>query len=111
MYIRFQYVLVASLLFYTSINAQSKKTAGMLLKEKEYLEYQGVNVMLAYDFYPESHQGGVGIIQNGLRVATNGDIRLEPTPGQWQPTPSVGKRMVDKAKEEISVRYQYPNEE
>jgi hypothetical protein len=91
-------------------HAQTKTSVGMRLNELEYLEYKGVNVMLAHDFYPESHQGGVGIIQNGLRVATNGDIRLEPTPGQWQPTPAVGKRMVDKQKQEVSVRYGYPNE-
>ena len=53
-----------------------------VISELEYLEMPGLNVMLAHDFYPESHQGGVGIIQNGLRVATNGDLRLEPTPGQ-----------------------------
>ena len=77
----------------------------------DYLEMPGLNVMLAHDFYPESHQGGVGVIQNGLRVATNGDLRLEPTPGQWQPVPKVGNRMVDRAKEEISVRMEYPDPE
>jgi len=71
---------------------------------------QGLNVMLAHDFYPESHQGGVGIIQNGNRVATNGDIRLEATPGQWQPVPAVGSREVNKELEEISVRMVYPDE-
>ena len=70
----------------------------------------GVNVMLAHDYYPEGHQGGVGIIQNGLRVATNGDIRLDRTPGQWQPVPKVGKRVVDKASGEISLRAEYPDE-
>ena len=83
----------------------------MHLNDKEYLEYQGVNIMLAHDFYPEGHQGGVGIIQNGQRVATNGDIRLEPTPGQWQPIPKVGKRMVDQTTGTISVHMEYPNEE
>lgn len=81
------------------------------INELEYLEMTGLNVMLAHDFYPESHQGGVGIIQNGLRVATNGDLRLEPTPGQWQPVPKVGKRMVDRTTQEISVRMTYPDEE
>ncbi|MBS1668660.1 MAG: glycoside hydrolase family 9 protein [Bacteroidetes bacterium] len=81
----------------------------MHLNKLEYLEYQGVNVMLAHDFYPEGHQGGVGVIQNGMRVATNGDIRLEPTPGQWQPIPKVGKRVVDEKKQEISVYMQYPD--
>ncbi|AVR44592.1 glycoside hydrolase [Christiangramia fulva] len=79
------------------------------INDQEYLERRGANVMLAHDFYPESHQGGVGIIQNGLRVATNGDLRLEPAPGQWQPVPKVGQRKVDRQEKIISVRMQYPD--
>src|ERR1051325_9452287 len=78
----------------------------LTINDQEYLEMTGLNVMLAHDYYPESHQGGVGVIQNGLRVATNGDLRLEPTPGQWQPVPKVGKRMVDRAAQVITVRIQ-----
>lgn len=81
------------------------------MNEQEYLEMTGLNVMLAHDFYPESHQGGVGVIQNGLRVATNGDLRLEPTPGQWQPVPKVGERVVNRQTGEVSVRMQYPDPE
>jgi endoglucanase len=84
--------------------------AALTLSELEYLEMPGLNVMLAHDYYPEGHQGGVGIIQNGLRVATNGDLRLDRTPGQWQPVPKVGKRVVDRASSEISVRAEYPDE-
>ena len=80
------------------------------VNDQEYLEMTGLNVMLAHDFYPEGHQGGVGVILNGQRVATNGDLRLDPTPGQWQPTPSVGPRQVDRATQEISVRMSYPDE-
>ena len=80
------------------------------LNDLEYLEMPGLDVMLAHDYYPEGHQGGVGIIQNGLRVATNGDIRLDRTPGQWQPVPKVGRRVVDRATGEISVRAEYPDE-
>ncbi len=83
----------------------------LTLNDQEYLEMPGLNVMLAHDFYPESHQGGVGIIQHGLRVATNGDLRLDPTPGQWQPVPRVGPRVVDRTTGEISVRMQYPDPE
>ncbi|MGK2863807.1 MAG: cellulase N-terminal Ig-like domain-containing protein [Chitinophagaceae bacterium] len=104
--------LICFLFVLNDVSAQIKsKAMGIHLNEQEYLEYQGVNVMLAHDFYPESHQGGVGVIQNGLRVATNGDLRLEPTPGQWQPTPKVGERKVNKEKQEISVRMEYPNPE
>ncbi len=81
----------------------------LAINDQEYLEMRGLNVMLAHDYYPEGHQGGVGIIQNGQRVATNGDIRLEPTPGQWQPTPLVGRRHVDRSAQEISVHMAYPN--
>jgi endoglucanase len=83
--------------------------ATLKLNEQEYLEMPGLNVMLAHDFYPEGHQGGVGIIQNGQRVATNGDLRLSPTPGQWQPKPVVSPRVVDRAAQEISVRLSYPD--
>jgi hypothetical protein len=87
----------------------SSAQESLLINDQEYLEMTGLNVMLAHDFYPESHQGGVGIIQNGLRVGTNGDIRLEPAPGQWQPVPKVGKRVVDRNTQEISVRMEYPD--
>jgi len=103
-------IFFLKLLFVSLVHAQSlKSSASMKLNELEYLEYEGVNVMLAHDFYPEGHQGGVGVIQNGMRVATNGDIRLEPTPGQWSPIPKVGTRMVDAARDEISVRMIYPD--
>ncbi len=81
----------------------------LAVNDQEYLEMPGLNVMLANDFYPEGHQGGVGIIQNGRRVATNGDLRLEATPGQWQAVPKVGERMVDRKAGEISVRLEYPD--
>lgn len=107
-------LLAAALLFAVTsitVSAQVKKPAAMKLNDQEYLEYQGVNVMLAHDFYPEGHQGGVGIIQNGQRTATNGDLRLEPTPGQWSPIPKVGKRVIKRTTGEVSVRMEYPNPE
>jgi hypothetical protein len=96
------FLCFAIILFLSSalkLNAQSLK-----INEAEYFEKPGLNVMVFFDIYPEGHQGAVGIIQNGTRVATNGDLRLEPTPGQWQPIPKVGKRSVDRTKNEISVK-------
>ena len=60
-----------------------------------YFNSHGVDVMAFSDFYPEGHQGGVCVIMNGRRVATNGDIRLEATPGQWQPVPKQIDRKVE----------------
>jgi endoglucanase len=91
--------------------AASAEEGGLSLNELEYLEMPGLDVMLAHDFYPEGHQGGVGIIQNGQRVATNGDVRLDRTPGQWQPIPKVGQREVDRQTQSISVRMEYPDDQ
>ena len=85
-------------------------SVALTLNELEYLSLPGLDVMLAHDVYAEGHQGGIGIIQNGRRVATNGDIRLDRTPGQWQPIPKAGKRIVDQTTGEISVRMEYPDE-
>ncbi len=79
------------------------------INDQNYFELPGLNVMVFEDIYPEGHQGGVGFIQNGVRVATNGDVRLELTPGQFQPIPKVGKRTVDKEANEIHVNLWYPD--
>ena len=60
-----------------------------------YFNAGGTDVMAFSDFYPEGHQGGVCVIMNGQRIATNGDIRLEATPGQWQPVPKQLSRKAD----------------
>ncbi len=73
-----------------SINAQNFE-----LTKSGYFKNRGVDVMAFDDIYPEGHQGGVSIIMNGHRVATNGDIRLEATPGQWQPVPKQLSRTID----------------
>ena len=99
------FLLAAALL-----NTRAAEPAKLALNDLEYLEMPGLNVMLAHDYYPEGHQGGVGVILNGRRLATNGDLRLDRTPGQWQPTPVVGKRVVDRATGEVSVHCAYPDE-
>ena len=55
-----------------------------LNKELGYFKNQGVDVMAFDDIYPSGHQSGVSILMHGKRVATNGDIRFEQTPGQSQ---------------------------
>ena len=62
------------------------------LTDRGYFQSGGVDVMAFDDIYPEGHQGGVSVIMHGNRVATNGDLRLEETPGQWQAVPKQLKR-------------------
>ncbi len=89
--------------------AQSKVTPQLKLNSQEYLEMPGLNVMAFQDIYPEGHQGGISIIQNGERVATNGDLRLDRTPGQWQPLPKLVKRIVDTKANEIVTSLVFPD--
>ena len=83
--------------------------AGLHLNAKEYFSAPGVDVMAFQDIYPDGHQGGLSIIQNGVRVATNGDIRLDPAPGQWQPMPKQDARVVDRAANTITTTLSYPD--
>ena len=81
---------LAALLAAAVLDAQDYK-----LNDKGYFNYEGVDAMAFDDFYPEGHQGGIAFIMNGRRVATNGDIRFDETPGQWQPVPKKTGRIVD----------------
>ncbi len=72
-----------------------------------YFRNEGVDVMAFYDFYPEGHQGGVSVLMNGNRIATNGDIRFEATPGQWQPVPKQLERSVGDGT--ITATLMYPD--
>lgn len=73
-----------------SLHAQDFK-----LTPSGYFKNAGVDVMAFDDFYPEGHQGGVCVIMNGHRIATNGDLRMEATPGQWQPVPKQLRRKME----------------
>ncbi|HET6440284.1 MAG TPA: glycoside hydrolase family 9 protein [Anaeromyxobacter sp.] len=81
------------------------------LNDLEYLEMPGLNFMLGHDAYPEGHQAGLTVIQNGARVAANGDLRLDRTPGQWQPVPRTVSREVDRERQELTLWLAYPDPE
>ena len=77
------------------------------LSSSGYFSNEGVDVMAFDDIYPEGHQGGVSILMNGRRIATSGDIRLEATPGQWQPLPKQLRREL--GTNSITAYMQYPD--
>jgi hypothetical protein len=81
----------------------------LVINNLGYYEVQSLNVMVFDDFYPEGHQGGLTIVQFGKRVAANGDVRIDPAPGQWSPIPKMGKKYVDKANGIIKVELWYPD--
>ncbi len=73
----------------------SGEKPGFQLNASGYFNRDGVDVMAFDDFYPEGHQGGISVLMHGHRVASNGDLRFEPTPGQWQPVPRQLSRQVE----------------
>ena len=84
--------------------------SALKLGDKGYLTTQGLDVFVFTDIYPDGHQTGVTIVQHGVRVAANGDLRLEPAPGQWSPMPvAVGQRTTDAATGTISQTLSYPD--
>ena len=90
-------------------SALSARQTGITLNDMEYFEKSGLNVMVFHDYYPEGHQGGVSIIQNGERTAANGDLRLEPAPGQWSPVAKFMERKVYPEQNEITARLMFPD--
>jgi len=81
----------------------------LVLNEKGYLHRQGLDVTFFSDYYPEGHQSGVSVIQHGVRVAANGDLRLQPSPGQWDPVPGNGTRAIDREKQVLSQSMWFPD--
>ncbi len=74
-----------------------------------YFKNSNVDVMVFNDIYPEGHQGGISIVMNDERVAAMGDVRMEPTPGQWQGLPKIKKRTVSEEEQTITIQACYPD--
>jgi endoglucanase len=109
-------VTICALAFPLALDAQTAPPpqsravpAPFALTSSGYFRRPGADVMAFQDIYPEGHQGGVSIVQHGVRVASNGDVRLEPTPGQWQPVPVQKNRSIDRERNEIVTSLEYPD--
>ena len=89
--------------------SSTQDTGFTLVPECGYFRHQGADVMAFDDIYPEGHQSGVSLILHGRRAATNGDVRFEPTPGQWQPVPKQLTRREDPDANCIATRLCFPD--
>ena len=81
-----------------------------LLKDRGYFKDHGVDVMAFDDIYPEGHQSGISVIMHDKRLLTNGDIRFEQTPGQWQPVSKQDSRELIPEDGTILTKLHYPDE-
>ncbi len=95
-----------TVLFFIRCTAPDTGTGNLLINDQEYFEMPGLNVMVYHDYYAVGQQSGVTIVQNGRRVAANGDIRLKD---QRRPFPVHGERMIDEEANTISLQVGYPD--
>ena len=77
----------------------------MKVTDKNYLDTQGFSVFL-YDstYHPvfvDQKNTAMEMILHGQRIATNGDVRLMPTPEQWDLVATLKGRHADKANDRL----------
>ena len=93
--------------------AAAQDTPPVELSEAEYFTAPGADVLVFSNWYDglfaDSKISGVEIIQQGERIATNGDVRLSATPGQWDPIGRLVERKVDRAAGRVEVLLEYPD--
>lgn len=69
----------------------SRKDSSFNINSLNYFEKRGLNVFVFNNLYnglfSDSKISGIEIIHHEVRTATNGDVRLSPTPEQWDPIP------------------------
>src|SRR5579875_4223125 len=84
----------------------------MRVNDKGYLDTQGFSVFL-YDstYHPvfvDQKNTAMEMILHGQRIATNGDVRLMPTPEQWDLVATLKGRHADKATNTLSAELAFP---
>ena len=84
----------------------------MKVNDKNYLDTQGFSVFL-YDstYHPvfvDQKNTAMEMILHGQRIATNGDVRLMPTPEQWDLVATLKGRHADKANNRLTADLAFP---
>ena len=82
-------------------------------KLNSYLCYEAPSVVILFyhNVYEEGKQGGLEIIQQGTRIAGNGNLRLFPAPGQWDTRPENGEPHTTEDGTTLVVACNYPHQD
>lgn len=82
------------------------------LNDLGYFETRGLDVLVFNNWYDgdfsDAKISGIELIHHQVRTATNGDVRLSPTPGQWDPIPKLIGRQVNLEDHCIETSLAYP---
>jgi len=84
----------------------------MRVTDKNYLDAQGFSVLL-YDskYHPvfvDQKNTAMEMILHGQRIATNGDVRLMPTPEQWDLVATLKGRQAEKSDNKLTANLAFP---
>ena len=87
--------------------------ADLHLNDLDYFDTQGLSVLayqnLFHDVFRDQKLGGIEIIQHGERIATDGEVRLLPTPEQWDPVPKFTGRQHGTKPDQLVATSGYPD--
>lgn len=104
--------LILSIVSFIRFGQAQDNEAGLKLNDLDYFETRGLNVLVFSNWYnglfSDSKMSGIEIIHHEVRTATNGDVRLNPTPEQWDAIPEFVERKVNKEKSSIAAYLKYP---
>src|ERR1051325_5594530 len=108
----FTRIRVCLLLALMSVPALFGADFSMRVTDKNYLDTQGFSVFL-YDstYHPifvDQKNTAMEMILHGQRIATNGDVRLMPTPEQWDLVATLKERQADKANNRLTANLAFP---
>ena len=102
---------IAGLLFGAGI---SQAAPALTLKDDNTFEMQGLSVLVHQNaFHPvfrDEKIAGIEIILHGERLATNGEVRLMPTPEQWDAVPELAARKRGAVPNQMIVTSEYPDQ-
>lgn len=102
---------LSALALLAASGAHAQSAPALKLNDRGYYEARGVNVLVFNNWYDslfsDAKISGVELIQRDVRTATNGDVRLSPTPGQWDPIGKLLDRKVDPATGVIEATLEY----
>jgi hypothetical protein len=88
---------------------------GMKVTDNGYLDTRGFSVILYQSTYHpvfvDQKNTAMELILHGQRVATNGDVRLMPTPEQWDLVAQLKGRQADKEHNRLTAQLSFPTYE
>ena len=104
--------VVVLLLAFAAVRGLFAADLTVKVNDKGYLDAQGFSVFL-YDstYHPvfvDQKNTAMEMILEGQRIATNGDVRLTPTPEQWDLVATLNGRHADKASNTLSADLAFP---